>query len=417
MDLSSAKQIAILGAGQAAAQAVASLRQWGYEGGLVVVGHEAQPPYQRPPLSKAYLKGELAQDRLFFRPEDWYAGQDVTLKTSTRAVAINRAERTVALSNGETVPYDALILATGSRPRALPVPGADLTGVFDLRTLEDVDTLRPHMAPGKRIAIIGAGYIGLEVAAVARQLGLDVAVLEMADRVLARVTSPLMSAYYEALHRGQGVDIRTSAQVTLISGDSGRVTGVELDGGEHLPAEIVLVGIGIVPNQELAADAGIACKNGILVDRDTRTNDPRVFAAGDCAHRPLVHYGRSGRLESVHNAIEQGKLAAAAILGRARPPEDVPWFWSDQYDVKLQIAGLSEGHDEVVVRGDMDANAFAAFYLKGGRLIAVDAVNAAPEFLASKKLIQMGASLASGELTDTSKSMKEIAASAIKATA
>ncbi|MEL6324706.1 MAG: FAD-dependent oxidoreductase, partial [Pseudomonadota bacterium] len=328
------------------------------------------------------------------------------------ATSIDRGGRRVSLSDGAALDYDALILATGSRPRALPVPGASLDGVFDLRTLADVEALKPHMTAGQKLVIVGAGYIGLEAAAVARQLGLDVTVLEMADRVLARVTSPVISEFYTRLHSAHGAHIRTSAQLTELVGTGGRVSAARLASGEDVPCDLVLVGIGIVPNQDLAEDAGIACANGILVDEDARTNDPRIFAAGDCANRPLVHYGRTGRLESVHNAIEQGKLAAAAILGRARPPVDTPWFWSDQYDVKLQIAGLSQGYDEIVVRGDPASTSFAAFYLQTGKLIAVDAINAAPEFLASKKLIMTGASLAPDELSDTSVTMKEIAANA-----
>ncbi|MEL7232356.1 MAG: FAD-dependent oxidoreductase, partial [Pseudomonadota bacterium] len=303
-------------------------------------------------------------------------------------------------------------MATGSRPRVLPIEGADLDGVFDLRNLADVERIRPRMMGGQRMVIVGAGYIGLEAAAVARQLDLEVTVLEMADRVLARVTSPVMSEFYDREHRAKGVDIRLNSQISAIKGD-GKVEAALLADGTELPADIVLIGIGIVPNDELAAEAGIACKDGILSDRDARTNDPRVFAAGDCAVRPLVHYGRTGRLESVHNAIEQGKLAAASIMGKPRPNEDCPWFWSDQYDLKLQIAGLSTDYDEIVVRGDPDQRKFAAFYLKAGKLIAVDAVNSPPEFLASKRLITAGASLAAGTLRDTSKSMKEIAAAAI----
>ncbi|MCL4166699.1 UNVERIFIED_CONTAM: hypothetical protein GTU68_054700 [Idotea baltica] len=269
------------------------------------------------------------------------------------------------------------------------------------------------MITGQKIVIVGAGYIGLEAAAVARQMGLDVTVLEMEDRILARVTSPVMSEFYTHEHTAQGVRILTSSRLDHLEGADGMVTEAHLADGTVLSADFVLVGIGIVPNEELAAEAGIACKNGILVDRDARTNDPRIFAAGDCASRPLVHYGRTGRLESVHNAIEQGKLAAAAILGRDRPPEDCPWFWSDQYDLKLQIAGLSTGYDEIVMRGAPDARKFAAFYLKNGTLIAVDAVNSAPEFLASKKLIMSGAKVASGVLSDTSLSMKEISVAAL----
>ena len=411
MDYSTVKNVLIIGAGQAAAQACASLRQFGFEGNITVIGDEAQLPYQRPPLSKDYMKGELAEERLYFKPAEWYETQNIKCELNTRATALDRASQTVALEDGRAMPYDALIFATGSRPRQLPIPGAELNGVFDLRSLSDVAEIQPHMVEGKKLVIIGAGYIGLEAAAVARQLGLDVTVLEMAERCLARVTSPVMSKFYEDEHRRQGVDIRTSARVTAIEG-SGSVSGVKLDSGDVIEADIVLVGIGILPNIELAAEAGVACSDGILVDRDAKTNDPRIFAAGDCAKRPLIHYGRDGRLESVHNAIEQGKLAAAVITGKPRPVEDCPWFWSDQYDLKLQIAGLSTDYDEYVVRGDPDDRKFAVFYLSDGKLIAVDAVNSAPEFLASKKMIISGARLAPETLEDTTQSMKEIAASA-----
>ncbi|MEO1643490.1 MAG: FAD-dependent oxidoreductase [Pseudomonadota bacterium] len=411
MNLSTSENTVIIGGGQAAAQACASLRQFGYEGKITLIGEEAALPYQRPPLSKAYMKGDLAEERLYFKPEAWYEDNNIDVILSVRAQKIDRAKQVVEIEHGGEVAYGALIIATGSRPRVLPIEGADLDGVFDLRNLADVERIRPRMMAGQRIVIVGAGYIGLEAAAVARQLELEVTVLEMADRVLARVTSPVMSEFYDREHRAQGVDVRLNSQISVIHGD-GKVEAAILADGTELPADIVLIGIGIVPNDELAAEAGIACKDGILTNRDARTNDPRIFAAGDCAVRPLVHYGRSGRLESVHNAIEQGKLAAASIMGKPRPNEDCPWFWSDQYDLKLQIAGLSAGHDEVVVRGSPEDRKFAAFYLKGGQLIAVDAVNSPPEFLASKRLITAGANLAAETLRDTSKSMKEIAAMA-----
>lgn len=411
MDYSTVKNVVIIGAGQAAAQACASLRQFGFEGNITVIGDEAHLPYQRPPLSKAYMKGELAEERLYFKPKEWYETQNIKCELGTRATAVDRANQVVALEDGRTLPYDALIFATGSRPRQLPIPGAELSGVFDLRSLGDVAEIQPNMVEGKKLVIIGAGYIGLEAAAVARQLGLDVTVLEMAERCLARVTSPVMSKFYEDEHRRQGVDIQTSARVTTIEGSDG-VSGVKLDSGDVIEADIVLVGIGILPNIELAEEAGIGCSDGILVDRDAKSNDPRIFAAGDCAKRPLIHYGRDGRLESVHNAIEQGKLAAAAIMGKPRPAEDCPWFWSDQYDLKLQIAGLSTDYDTYVVRGNPDDRKFAVFYLSDGKLIAVDAINSAPEFLASKKMIISGARLAPETLEDTTQSMKEIAASA-----
>lgn len=403
--------IVIIGAGQAGAQAAISLRQWGYDGEIVIVGDETAPPYQRPPLSKAYLKGELERERLFFKPEDFYSEQSINLLTSVRAEKIDRFARTVTLSDGQALNYSKLILSTGSRPRALPLPGADLRNVFDLRTLVDIDEMRPHMQPGKRLLIVGAGYIGLEAAAAARSLGLEVTVLEMADRVLARVTSPVMSDFYETLHEGHGVTIKTGVRLSELRGSDAVEAGV-LASGEEIPSDLALVGIGILPNEELASESGIACKNGILVDRDARTNDPHVYAAGDCASRPLVHYGRDGRLESVHNAIEQGKLAAAHILGRKRPTEDVPWFWSDQYDIKLQIAGLSQGYDQLVTRGNPDDRSFAVFYFRQGDLIAVDAVNAGPEFIVAKKLIASTTRVAPERLGDTSVSMKDIMAEA-----
>ena len=297
----------------------------------------------------------------------------------------------------------------------MPIEGADLEHVYALRGLADVERIRPQMVAGRSILIVGAGYIGLEAAAVAQQMGLKTTVLEMAPRVLARVTSPVMSEFYETEHRRQGVDIRTITSLSKLEGKDGAVTAAVLSDGTRLDADIVLVGIGILPNEELAKDAGIACNNGILVNRDARTSDPRIFAAGDCASRPLVHFGRAGRLESVHNAIEQGKLAAAAILGKPRPNEDCPWFWSDQYDLKLQIAGLSAGYDQIVVRGSPEDRKFAAFYLKNGTLIAVDAINSPPEFLASKKLIMSGAKLSADILADTSISMKEIATNTVAA--
>lgn len=407
-----AQSIVIVGAGQAAAQAVQSLRQGGFAGRITLVGDEPSLPYQRPPLSKAYMKGEFEEERLYFKPGAWFEDQKVEVLLGTHVPRIDRAKKQVQLGHGGHLDYDFLILSTGSRPRPLPVPGADLDGTHDLRTLTDVERIRPKMVAGRRIVIIGAGYIGLEAAAVARQMDLDVTVIEMAPRVLARVTSPVISEFYAAEHARQGVKILTGVSLSHLEGVDGKVTAAILGDGTRLPADMVLSGIGILPNEELAKEAGIACSNGILVDRDARTSDPHVFAAGDCAARPLVHYGRSGRLESVHNAIEQGKLAAAAILGQPRPAEDCPWFWSDQYDLKLQIAGLSQGYDTHVIRGDPASRKFAVFYLKNGTLIGVDSVNSPPEFLASKKLIMSGAKLAPATLSDTSTPMKDIAAQA-----
>ena len=410
--MSADDQILILGGGQAAAQACASLRQFGYDGRIDVLAEEADLPYQRPPLSKAYMKGELDRERLYFKMQDWYQSNDIHLHLDNRAEKIDRATRTVRASTGEEFHYQTLIIATGSRPRPLPVPGAERENIFDLRSLADVDQIRPQMQPGQKIVIVGAGYIGLEAAAVAAQLGLDVTVIEVADRVLARVTSPVMSEFFEAEHKAHGVVIATGKKVVEFTGST-RVEAVKTSDGDLVPADLVLVGIGIIPNDELARQAGIRCDNGISVDRDGRTNDPSIFAIGDCARRPLVHYQRDGRLESVHNAIEQGKLAAAAIAEKPRPNEECPWFWSDQYDLKLQIAGLSEGFDQVEVRGDPASRKFAVFYFKSGHLLAVDAVNSPAEFIVSKKLIISGASIAPEKLRDTTLSMKDIAAEAV----
>ena len=406
MDLSHSKDIVVIGGGQAGAQAIQSLRQSGYEGTLTLVCEETALPYQRPPLSKAYMKGDMAEDRLYFKPAAWYEDNKIDVLLGQSVKAIDRSAREVELTHGGTLPYDALIIATGSSPRALPLEGGDLKNVFDLRSLADVEHIRPNMMDGRRMVIIGAGYIGLEAAAVARQMGLEVTVLEMAPRVLARVTSEVISEFYTTEHRAKGVDIRLGARLASLKGEGGAVTAAVMADGSEIAADIVLTGIGIIPNDQLASAAGIACNNGILVDEDARTSDQRIFAAGDCASRPLVHYGRRGRLESVHNAIEQGKLAAAAILGKPRPNLDCPWFWSDQYDLKLQIAGLSTDHDQVVLRGDPADRKFSAFYLKEGRLIAVDAINSPPDFLVAKKLIIAGASVAAETLADTSIPMR-----------
>lgn len=402
------RSVVILGAGQAGAQAAYSLRQGGFDGAIDLVGAEAEAPYQRPPLSKAFLLGTMSAERLLLRPRDWYAAHAVTLHLSRSATAIDRRARRVRLDDGGDLAFDRLIIATGSRPRPLPVPGSELAGVLDLRSIADVERLRPLLVTGARVAIVGAGYIGLEVAAVLRSLGHAVTVLEQADRVLARVTSPVMSAFYTAEHRARGVAILTSVCVEAIVGRDGAVTGVRLSDGRVIDADIVLSGIGILPNDMLARDAGLDCGHGIVVDDDARTSDPAIFAAGDCTSRPLVHYGRHGRLESVHNAIEQGKLAAAAILGQPRPALECPWFWSDQYDLKLQIAGLSHGHDRTVMRGDQAARKFAVFYYAGRQLLAVDAVNSAPEYIVAKRALEAGGTLDPDLVADQSLSMKEI---------
>jgi 3-phenylpropionate/trans-cinnamate dioxygenase ferredoxin reductase subunit len=405
------QRVIIIGAGQAGGQTAYSLRQGGFAGEIALIGDEPAPPYQRPPLSKAYFKGEMDAERLFLKPLDYYAEHRIELVTGEAATAIDLAAKQVSLAGGRVVSWDKLVIATGARPRKLTLPGADLEGVTELRTLADVDRLKKLAPPGARMVVIGAGYIGLEAAAVGVQLGLKVTVLEAMQQVLSRVAGPEIGAFYTRVHRDAGTDIRLGARIAGFEG-IGSVTGVRLGEGEILPADLVLVGVGVLPNIEIAQAAGLVCGNGIVVDEAMRTSHPDVFAVGDIAWRPLVHYGREGRLESVHNAIEGGKLAAAAILGANPPPLEAPWFWSDQFDLKLQTAGLWTGADERVMRGDPADRAFAVFYLKEGRLIAVDAVNAAPEFIVGKKLVAAKAKVAPGELADKSISMKDIGARA-----
>jgi 3-phenylpropionate/trans-cinnamate dioxygenase ferredoxin reductase subunit len=381
------ESVVIVGAGQAAGQLVASLAQERIVGSVTLVGDEPYPPYQRPPLSKKFLAGELELDRLYLKPAAFYEQAGTALRLGARVTRIDRARRSVLLADGTSLAYTILVLATGSRPRELPLPGA-----FYLRTIADVEAIRARLAPGKSLLIIGGGYIGLELAAVAATQGLRVSVLEQAPRLMARGVGPVVSAFYARLHGEHGVDIRLGASVA-----------------DRPAADIVVVGIGAIPNVELAQDAGLPVEDGILVDAQCRTDDPAILAIGDCArqHNPVL--GRSLRLESVHHAIEQGRIAAATICGRPALPPQVPWFWSDQYDVKLQIAGLSAGHDQAIVRGDpARGHSFAVFYLRGGRLIATDAVNRAPEFMLSRQLIAEGASPDVAKLADESISVKDL---------
>ena len=391
--------LVIVGGGQAAAQAVQSLRQQSFTGAITLLSDEPHPPYQRPPLSKKYFAGELARERLLLRPATFYAEKGVALELGARVEEIEPAERRVRLRDGRTLAYDRLLLATGSRARVLPVPGADLPGVHYFRTIADVDSILASLAPGARAVLVGAGYIGLEVAASARQRGFDVTVLEAADRVMSRTVSAEVSAFYEARHRTAGVAIHCNAGVKAFHGGA-RVTAVETTDGRQFACDVAIIGIGIEPNVELAARAGLPCSNGIVVDELARTADPNIVAAGDCTNHPLPLLERRVRLESVPNAIHQAKVAAASLVGTPSPYSEVPWFWSDQYDLKLQIAGLSTGYDEVVLRGDPATRSFAAFYLRAGQLLAVDAVNSPKEFIAGKKLVANRARIAPDVLRD-----------------
>lgn len=402
--MSAFDKVLIIGAGHAGGSAAALLRQYGFEGTVVLAGEEAVPPYQRPPLSKAWLKGEADLEALLLRPESFYVEQSIDLRVGMTATAVDAAARTVTFTNGTVETYDALILATGSTARKLPIPGADRPDLIELRTLEDAERLKAALGPGRRLAVVGGGYVGLEAAASARSLGAEVVVIERMERVLQRVASPELSAFFAAHHEDQGVVIRTQAEVSGFEED-----GVRLVDGELIAADVILVGVGAMACDALARTAGLACENGVVVDEMARTSDPFIFAIGDMTQRPIPAMGGTVmRLESVPNALEQARQAACVITGRPVPSPEVPWFWSDQYDVKLQIAGLPLGASQKVVRGDPEAGSFAVFHLAADRIVCVEAVNAPPEFMAGRQLIGKGASIDIAKLRDPSVSMKAV---------
>jgi 3-phenylpropionate/trans-cinnamate dioxygenase ferredoxin reductase subunit len=386
---------------------VASLRQKRFDGHIVLAGEEAWLPYQRPPLSKKFLAGELPAERLYFKPPDFYDAADVDVRLETRIASVDRAHRCLLTAAGERIDYDTLVLATGSRVRRIPVPGSDLEAIHYLRCIDDVSRIRADLVDARNVVIIGAGYIGLEVAAVIRELGHNVSVVEMADRVMSRVVSPVVSDFYRAEHEARGVNFVLSATLEAIEGDT-RVSAVRTSGHVSIPADLVIAGIGIVPNTELAAAAGLEVDNGVVVDTHCRTADDSIYAVGDCTSHPNSIYGRRVRLESVHNALEQAKTAAANICGEAVEYSQVPWFWSDQYDLKLQIAGLSEGYDEVVIRGEPASRSFSCLYLRDGIVIACDAINAPRDFVQSKALIAARRQIAPERLADSGVQLKDL---------
>jgi len=401
-----AQTVVIVGAGHAAVQAVDTLRREGHVGPIVLVGDEPYLPYNRPPLSKKYLAGELERERLWLRSSQFYQQHRVETRLGVRVTAIDRASQRLRLADGAELNYDKLLLSVGSRPRQLEVPGHELAGLHCLRSIADVDAIRADIAGARRLVVVGGGYIGLEAAACARHLGLDVTVLEMADRPMARVVAPEVSDFYVRRHEREGVRIVCNASVTAFLGRD-RVTAV-CCGEQEFPADLVIVGVGILPDVTLAAAAGLRCDNGVWVDEHCLTSDPNVYAAGDCTNHPSVRYGRRVRLESVDNAVEQAKTAAANICGKPATHDHVPWFWSDQYDVKLQIAGLSEGYDQTVVRGDPGTSSFALYYMAGGELLAVDAINSMRDFMNGKKWLAERKRPDPALLADTSVDLKTI---------
>jgi 3-phenylpropionate/trans-cinnamate dioxygenase ferredoxin reductase subunit len=388
--------IVIIGAGQAGVQTAEALRTGGFEGAITLLGDEPHGPYHRPPLSKAWLAGDIGAEQLVMRAPEALARKNIALRTGVTVSTIDRAARQVKLADGSVLSYSGLVLATGSTPRSLPLPGGDAQGVLALRSRMDASAIAERMAvcieKELPVVVIGGGFIGLEVAATARKKGLSVTVLEAAPRLLGRVLAPLLSDWYAALHRNQGVHLKLGAQITALEADAqGTVTGVCMADGTLHPAGLVVVGIGVSANDQLARDAGLACERGIVVDACGRTSDPLIMAAGDCTARRLPD-GSLLRLESVQNATEQGKSVAAALLGQARPFTATPWFWSDQYDKKLQMAGLSGGADQWAVRGDMNSGSFSVYHLRAGQLLAVDSVNASRDHLQARKLLDAGVS-------------------------
>ncbi len=397
--------IVVIGAGQAGASLVAKLRNQGFDGDITLIGAEPVPPYQRPPLSKAYLLGEMALERLFLRPESFYADQNIALRLGQPVTAIDCAARTVRLGD-EAIAYDQLALTTGSVPRRLPATiGGDLDGVFVVRSLADVDAMADQVRDGARALIVGGGYIGLEAAAVAAKRGVRVTLVEMADRILQRVASAQTSDFFRDLHRGHDVDIREGVGLKRLTGTDGRVSGAVLGDGSRLDLDFAVVGVGIVPDTDLAERAGLALDNGIAVDELGRTSDPAVWAAGDCTSFP--HRGGRIRLESVPNAIDQAECVAANMLGAGRPYVPRPWFWSDQYDVKLQIAGLNTGYDRVI-RRDGDKGAVSFWYYRGDRLLAVDAMNDPRGYMIGKRLIEAGKTAPPDVIADPAADLKAL---------
>jgi len=398
--------ILVIGGGQSGAQAIDTLRREGFDGRLILVSDEPQLPYQRPPLSKAFLSGALAADRLLFRHQPFYDEHRVELKLGLQAMRLDPKDHRAVLSNGEEIVYDRLLLCLGAAARRLTCPGADLPGVHYLRTIADVPKIQERIAPGARTVIIGGGYIGLETAATARKLGCIVTVLELADRVMNRVVASNVSQYFAHEHRSQGVKIVCDTRVVRLDGRA-RVERVVCGDGSSHEADLLIVGIGAVPNMQLASDAGLECENGVVVDKYCRTSDSAIYAAGDCTYQPSLRFGMRVRLESVDNAFEQGKAAALNIVGRPTVHDRVPWFWSDQFDNKLLIAGLSAGFDQQITRGDPATRSFSVCYLKGGELLAVEAINHSKDHMAARRLIADRCRPNIDKLADPQVSLKE----------
>ncbi|MDG1165743.1 MAG: FAD-dependent oxidoreductase [Porticoccaceae bacterium] len=397
----------VIGGSHAAVQLVISLRQCGWEGNITVISDEPHMPYQRPPLSKAYLAGDSSEDKLALRAAGAYEKIDVTFKLGVRVTSIDTQNHQLNLDNGETISFNKLALCTGARARPLPIPGADLESVHYLRTMDDVKGIQQSAASAKTAVIIGGGYIGLETAASLTKLGLSVTLLETESRLLQRVASETTSEFYLRLHQEQGVAIKLNTQASAIEGE-GSVSGVMCSDGNIVSADMVIIGIGVIPNTELASEAGLNVDNGILVNEFAQTSHPDIVSAGDCTNHPNTILQTTLRLESVPNAIEQAKAAAASICGLKKPYAELPWFWSDQYDVKLQIAGMNQGYTDAVVRGDKASRSFTVFYLKDNNILAADCINRPKDFMLAKKLILQGTSTEGQSLADETIELKTL---------
>lgn len=401
--------VVIIGASHAAAEAISTLKKLGFDGSVTLIGDEPYLPYQRPPLSKKYFNDEVTVEQLYIRGPQTYDDFGVIQKLGTRATRIDRQQKVVELENGERVQYDKLMIATGTRARLLPIEGADRPQVKYLRTKQNVDEIKALTPEGAKLLVIGAGYIGLEVAASAVKRGVSVVVLEAMDRVLQRVTGPQVSAFYQQVHAEEGVDIRLNTTVQRFV-EIGEALQAQLGDGSMIDFDCAVVGIGVIPNVELAEEAGLPCDNGIVVDEFCRTVDHDIYAVGDCSNHPNFTYDCNLRLESVPNAMAQAKTAAMSICGNNQRYDEIPWFWSDQYDVKLQTTGLCGGFDQAVLRGDPGLRKFAVFYLREGRLLAVDAINSPAEFMVSKKLVAAHAHPDPAKLADAEYPMKSFLA-------
>ena len=401
------EELVVIGGGQAAIQCIASLRKEGYSGSINLVGEENHLPYQRPPLSKGFLSGATESDRLYLKKIEFFQENSIQLNLGITADRIDRDNCIVHLSDDKSIGYDKLVLATGSRVRKLKFPGSDLQGINYLRGIDDAKLLKDRLLKSKNLVIVGAGYIGLEVAAVAAEFDTKITVIEMADRVMNRTVDPIISAYYQELHSENGVDFILNESLEKVDGNK-IVEQVICSGGSSIQADILVIGAGVIPNIELAEESGLSCDNGISVDEYGQTEDTKIFACGDCTNHPNEKLNRKLRLESVHNAMEQSKTVASSIMGNKTAYNQIPWFWSDQYDHKLQIVGLSGDHDEVLIRGDQAESKFMLFYLKGEELIAVDAVNNPKEFLICRKLVENKVKISSDDILNQSKNLNDL---------